>query len=251
MSTSSSDLAGTYLDLCLGVLSRVKAEQMEKIAEAAKIIADAIAGRHTFFAFGCTHSNLPVQDVFYRAGGLMLVNPIFPPGLALDVRPPTMTSEMERLEGYGQVFFQHVPAKPGDVLLLISTSGRNAVPVDIALEAKQRGMKLIVITSLAYSQAVSSRHPSGKKVYELGDVVLDNYSPKGDAVLSVEGLPQKTGSTSGVVGSVLMHAIISQVVQNLVDAGLTPPIYLSGNLDGGAEHNARMLEAYRDRIFYL
>jgi uncharacterized phosphosugar-binding protein len=144
-----------------------------------------------------------------------------------------------------------VPAKAGDVLILLSTSGRNAVPVDIALEAKRRGMTLIVITSLAYSEGVRSRHSSGKKVYELADIVLDNYSPKGDAVLSVEGLPQKTGSTSGVVGTVLMHAIVSQVVQNLVDAGITPPIYLSGNLDEGAEHNERMLETYRDRIFYL
>jgi len=137
------------------------------------------------------------------------------------------------------------------VLILISTSGRNPVPIEVAVEAKARGLTLIVITSLEYSRGVSSRDPSGRKAYELADLVLDNYSPKGDAVLALEGLSQKTGSTSGVVASVIMHAIVSQVVENLVARGFAPPIYMSGNLDGGAEHNARMLAAYKDHIFYM
>jgi len=137
------------------------------------------------------------------------------------------------------------------VLILISTSGRNPAPIEVAIEAKARGLTLIVITSLEYSRGVSSRDPSGRKAYELADLVLDNYSPKGDAVLALEGLPQKTGSTSGVVASVIMHAIVSQVVENLVARGFAPPIYMSGNLDGGAEHNARMLAAYKDHIFYM
>ena len=181
----------------------------------------------------------------------MLINPIFAPGLTLDVRPPTMTSRIERLEGYGRLIMQNVPAGEGDVLVLISVSGRNAVPVEVAMETKERGMKLIVITALDYTKNVTSRHSSGKKVYELADLVLDNYSPKGDAILELEGLPQKTGATSGIAASVIMHAIVSQVVENLINKGITPPIYMSGNLDGGAEYNERMLKEYRDRIFYL
>ena len=244
-------LAERYLQIVLQTIQRVHDEQLDKIEEAARIIAAAIVEGHSFFAFGCTHSNLPVQEVFYRAGGFMLVNPIFPPGLSLDVRPPTMTSQVEQMEGYGRLIFQNVPARPGDVLILISTSGRNAVPVEVAQEAKARGMTVIAITSLEYSRSVSPRNASGKKVYELADLVLDNYSPRGDAVLEVQGLAQKTGSTSGVIASAMMHAIISQVVENLVQAGFTPPVYLSGNLDGGAEHNRTMLERYRERIFYL
>ena len=244
-------LAQSYINTCLTVLQRLQDEQMDKIEEAARIIADAIAEGHSFFAFGCTHSNLPVQEVFYRAGGLMLVNPIFPPGLSLDARPPTMTSQMEQMEGYGRLIFRNVPAKEGDVLVLISTSGRNAVPIEVAMEAKKRGLTVIAITALEYSRSLTSRHSSGKKVYELADLVLDNYSPRGDAVLELEGLPQKTGSTSGVVASVMMHAIISQVVENLMAKGFAPPIYMSGNLDGGAEHNEHMLKAYKDRIFYM
>ncbi len=244
-------LAQSYINTCLTMLQRLRDEQMDKIQEAARIIAEAIIGGHSFFAFGCTHSNLPVQEVFYRAGGLMLVNPIFPPGLSLDTRPPTMTSQMEQMEGYGRLIFRNVPAKEGDVLVLISTSGRNAVPIEVAMEAKKRGLTVIAITALDYSRSLTSRHSSGKKVYELADLVLDNYSPRGDAALELEGLPQKTGSTSGVVASVMMHAIISQVVENLMAKGFAPPIYMSGNLDGGAEHNEHMLEAYKDRIFYM
>lgn len=244
-------LAQSYINTCLTMLQRLRDEQMGKIQEAARIIAEAIIGGHSFFAFGCTHSNLPVQEVFYRAGGLMLVNPIFPPGLSLDTRPPTMTSQMEQMEGYGRLIFRNVPAKEGDVLVLISTSGRNAVPIEVAMEAKKRGLTVIAITALDYSRSLTSRHSSGKKVYELADLVLDNYSPRGDAALELEGLPQKTGSTSGVVASVMMHAIISQVVENLMAKGFAPPIYMSGNLDGGAEHNEHMLEAYKDRIFYM
>jgi len=244
-------LAQSYINTCLIVLQRLQDEQMDKIEEAARTIAEAIVEGHSFFAFGCTHSNLPVQEVFYRAGGLMLVNPIFPPGLSLDTRPPTMTSQMEQMEGYGRLIFRNVPAKEGDVLVLISTSGRNAVPIEVAMEAKKRGLTVIAITALEYSRSLTSRHSSGKKVYELADLVLDNYSPRGDAVLELEGLPQKTGSTSGVVASVMMHAIISQVVENLIAKGFAPPIYMSGNLDGGAEHNEHMLKAYKERIFYM
>jgi len=244
-------LARNYINICLNMLQRLRDEQMDKIQEAARIIAEAIINGHSFFAFGCTHSNLPVQEVFYRAGGLMLVNPIFPPGLSLDTRPPTMTSQMEQMEGYGRLIFRNVPAKEGDVLVLISTSGRNAVPIEVAMEAKKRGLTVIAITALDYSRSLTSRHSSGKKVYELADLVLDNYSPRGDAALELEGLPQKTGSTSGVVASVMLHAIVSQVVENLMAKGFAPPIYMSGNLDGGAEHNQHMLEAYKDRIFYM
>jgi uncharacterized phosphosugar-binding protein len=246
-----ASLGGTYIDVCITILERLRREQSDRIRRAGEIISAAIVEGRSFFAFGCTHSNLPVQDVYYRAGGLMLVNPVFPPGLSLDVRPPTLTSSLERLEGYGKLIFQQIPAHPGDVMVLLSTSGRNPVPVEVALEAKAHQMALIAVTSLAYATSVSSRHPSGRKVHEIADLVIDNYSPPGDAVLSVEGLPQKTGSTSGVVGSVIMHAIVSEVVERLVDQGITPPIYVSGNLDGGMAHNERQLQQYRDHIFYL
>ena len=246
-------LAEEYLNACIGVLRRIEAEQMDKIQEAARLISEAIVAGNTLFAFGCGHSSLPTQEIFYRAGGLMLVNTVFAPGLdGLSLRPPTMSSRLEQTEGLGNAVFDgKIPARPGDVLLLVSVSGRNAVPVEVAIRAKQAGMKLIAITSLAYSGSIASRHSSGKKVYELADLVLDNLSPRGDALLQVPGLEQRLGSISGVAATAILQAIIAQVVENLLARGFTPPIYMSGNLDGGMEHNERLLKQYADRIFYM
>ena len=106
-------LAIKYLEGVMEFLKRIKETQQENIEAAAERISQAIIEGHTLYAFGCSHSSLPVEDIFYRAGGLMLVNPIFAPGLSLDVRPPTFTSNMERLEGYGEMLLERVPIKKG------------------------------------------------------------------------------------------------------------------------------------------
>src|SRR5512139_1353538 len=153
-----------YLDKTIELLARIRDEEQGALDEAARIIADAVEGGHCIFAFGCTHSSLPIQDIVYRAGGLMLVNPIFGPGIAaLDTQPSTISSAMERLPGLAHVILDNSPAKTGDVLILVSVSGRNAVPVELAAAAKERGLRVVGVTSREYSGAVTSRHPSGKK----------------------------------------------------------------------------------------
>lgn len=244
-------LSKVYLKKVGEILKRIDREQSTKIEEAAEIICQAIIAGRKLFAFGCSHSSLPVQDIFYRAGGLMLVNPIFGPGLSLEVFPPTLTSQMERLEGYGGLLLDKVPIEAGDVLILISISGRNAVPVDMALRAKEKGMKVIGLTSLEYSTSFSSRHNSGKKMYELVDVVIDNPVPPGDALLELKGVPQKFCPASGVTSSAILHALIAEAIEKLVNRGFTPPVFLAANVEGGDEYNKKMLTQYRDRILYL
>ncbi len=240
-----------YLKQAAAILERIEATQSEKIGEAAEIISQAIADGHSLFGFGCTHSSLPVEDIFYRAGGLMLVNPIFAPGLSLDIRPPTFTSKLERLEGYAKLVLDRTPAKAGDVLILVSVSGRNAIPVEMAQAAKEKGMTVIGLTSMAYTSAFSSRHPSGKKMYEYADVVLDNLVPPGDAILEIEGLPQKCCPISGITSIAVLHALIAETIERLIAKGFTPPVYLAANAQGGDEWNARLLGEYKDRIFYM
>jgi len=244
-------LSKEYLKRAIEFLEKIKETQLERIEEAAEVISQAIIEGHSLYAFGCSHSSLPVEDIFYRAGGFMLVNPIFGPGLSLDIRPPTFTSKMERLEGYGEMLLERVPAKEGDVLILVSVSGRNPVPIDMARAAKEKGMTVIGLTSMAYTTQVPSRHSSGKKMYEFVDIILDNQAPPGDAILELEGMPQKFCPVSGIASTAILHALMAETVEKLMAKGFTPPVYLAANVEGGDEWNARLLKEYSDRIFYM
>lgn len=245
-------LANTYLSTVIELLSRLQTEEMDVIEQAATMIADTIEQGHSLFAFGCTHSSLPIQDLVYRAGGLMLVNPLFGPGItALDIKPTTISSGMEQMEGYARVILDNSPMKSGDALILVSVSGRNAVPVELAQLARERGIKVIGVASREYSEAVSSRHSSGKKMTDFVDILLDNKAPKGDAVLQADSVPQKFTPVSGVTSIALLQALIAATIENLISRGIVPPIFLAANVDGGKEYNARLLAQYRDRIFYI
>jgi uncharacterized phosphosugar-binding protein len=241
-----------YFDDLIERLQCIAEEEIPAIYEGAKMLSDAIAGGKRIFAFGCTHSSLPIQDLVYRAGGIMLINPIFAPGLAsMDTRPATLSTSIERVPGYAKAVLDNQPVQEGDVLILVSVSGRNAMPVEMAQEARKRGMKVIGLTSRAYTQAVSSRHPSGKKMYEYADVVLDGKIDPGDAVLEAEEVPQKFCPVSGVINTAILQALIAATVEVLLERGITPPIFLAANVEGGDEYNQRLLTEYKDRIFYL
>lgn len=245
-------LATQYFAEVLSLLSQIQEEEAPAIEKAASILADAIQDEKRIFGFGCSHSSLPVQDLVYRAGGLMLINPIYGPGIeALTTRPTTLGSAMERLSGYAQALLDNTPIQAGDVLLLVSVSGRNAVPVEMAQIASERGIRVIGITSHRYAQAVTSRHPSGKKMHDFAEVILDNKVPHGDAVLAAEGIPQKFCPASGVTSTALLHALVGATIEALLERGVIPPVFLAANVDGGEEYNKRLLRENRDRIFYL
>jgi uncharacterized phosphosugar-binding protein len=248
----ANSLFQQYLRSVIGLLERIAAEEQPAVEAAARKMADAVQNGRNLWAFGCTHSSLPIQDLVYRAGGLMLINPIFGPGIAaMDTRPATLSSEIEKLPGYARALIDNTPMQAGDVLIVVSVSGRNAVPIEMAELAQQRGVTVIGLTSRAYSGAVTSRHPSGKKMHDFADIVLDNKADKGDAVLAAEGMPQKFSPASGVTSIAILHALVSATIEELLRRGLTPPVYLAANVDGGKEYNARLLEQYKDRIFYL
>jgi uncharacterized phosphosugar-binding protein len=194
---------------------------------------------------------MPVEEMVYRTGGLMLVNPIYPHGMNLGVRPLPMTSKIERVVGLGRELLANSPAREGDALILVSTSGRNAVTIDMALLARERKIATIAITALAYTQGVASRHPSGKKLAELCDIVIDNGAPYGDAAVEIPGFPHKVGPLSSVTGCAIVNALACETVRLLVARGVTPPVFVSANTDPGDAHNARLMEENRERIHYL
>ncbi|MBI2440298.1 MAG: SIS domain-containing protein [Lentisphaerae bacterium] len=243
--------ADDYFQQALSALAQVARSQAKTIAAAAELLVEAIKGNHCLFSFGASHSFIITEELVYRAGGLMLINPIYPHGMNLAVHPLPLTSRLERVEGLGRELLAAAPAKHGDRLIITSTSGRNSIVIDMALQAKAMGLKTIAITSLAYSQGTKSRHPSGKKLAEVCDVVIDNGAPYGDAALAIPGLRPKVGPLSTITGCAIANALVCEVVAQLVKAGIQPPVFMSANQEGGDDWNARRLAENKARIFYL
>ncbi len=244
------DLARKYFDKIDNILKEAK-KQLPKIREIAKVIADVIENKGALYVFGASHAGMAAEELFYRAGGLMVVNPIFAPDLMLNVRPVTMTSEIERLPGYGNIILRNSGITSNDILIVASVSGRNAVPIDIAMEAKKMGIKVIVLTSIKYTTSVTSRHPSGKRLIDFADYILDYCGEIGDASLPVKGISQKVGPTSTVIGLTILNSLIVGVVDELSERGITPPVFISVNLDEGKKLNEKLMEKYEDRIRYI
>ncbi|MER3474911.1 MAG: hypothetical protein C4335_13015 [Armatimonadota bacterium] len=239
-----------YLDEIRRQLHLVEQTQKEAMERAAQAMADAIQNDHLIYVFGATHAGILAQELFYRAGGLACVSPILPPGLTCDVRPITMTSVLERHSGYAQIFMSEVPLEAGDVLIVHSVSGRNAVAVEVAQYGREKGALVIALTSLTYSKSVAPRAGT-KRLFEVADIVLDNCGVVGDAVVEIPGMRQKVAPTSTVIGAAMLNALVAQTVAILQERGVEPPVFLSANLDGGDAHNARLLERYRGRVLYL
>ncbi|TCL71582.1 putative phosphosugar-binding protein [Hydrogenispora ethanolica] len=240
-----------YLQHVREIGERVFREQSDAMEKAAAVMADAIAAGRTLYAFGCSHAGILVEELFYRTGGLALINPLFNPTLMLNTRPVTLTSRMERLEGFGREIVASSPLGRGDVILIHSVSGRNPASIDAALEAARRGAYVIALTNLAYSRQVTSRHSSGKNLYQLADLVIDNCGDFEDAAIAIPGLEQKVAPTSTAVGALIVNAILVELVAKLVERGIAPPVFHSANVDGGDEYNQRIFAEYRDRIHYL
>lgn len=240
-----------YFKQALNVIKEVARTQTAVIKSVAEMMVDGIVSGKSIFSFGASHSFIITEELVYRSGGLMLVNPIYPHGMNFSVHPLPTTSRMERVPGLGRELLDASPAKAGDILLITSNSGRNYVAVDMALRAKKKRLKTAAITSIAYSKGVNSRHPSGKKLCDLCDFVIDNCTPYGDAAVQIPGFPQKVGPLSTIAGCAIANALMTETISMLVAKGLTPPVFVSANLDGGDEHNAKCMAENRYRIFYM
>lgn len=240
-----------YIDIVIDTLKELDKKEDANITKASEIISQAIIDGKGIFSFGASHSFILTEEMVYRTGGLMLINPIYPQGMNLFVKPMTQTSQFERIEGIGFALLDQSPIKDGDVLLLSSVSGRNAVIIDMAKRAKERGIYVIGITSIDYSSKVTSRHSTGKKFTDYCDLVIDNMAPYGDSVVEIDNFPQKVSPMSSVSGLVIMNSIVAKVVDVLVKKGYEPPVFMSANLDGGDEYNKRLLDANKDRIHYM
>lgn len=240
-----------YINITSDMIKAAYDGQADTIKEAAACLAKTVESKNNVFVFGCSHAGILAEEVFYRTGGLAVINPVFFPAMMLNTRPITMTSSLERTAGVGKIIFEKNSIKKGDLLILHSVSGRNTVPVEMAITARENGVKTVCITNLKYSSAVTSRHPSGKRLFEVCDTVIDNKGDVGDAAVSIDGLPEKIGPTSTAVGTALINALVIDAVNKMIEDGIVPPVLMSANLDGGDEHNAKIFAEYKDNIFYM
>ncbi|GAA4968333.1 hypothetical protein ADK41_15670 [Streptomyces caelestis] len=243
--------AGRFLDAAIDLLRRIRDEEAESVAAAGALLADTVADGGRLFAFGAGHSSLAAQDLVYRAGGLALMNLLAVPGaVGVDVMPATLGSALERVDGLAGVVLASSPLRAGDALIVVSLSGRNALPVEMAVEARKRGVKVIGVTSVAYAARTTSRHSSGTFLKDHCDLVLDSGIAVGDAELTLDDVPAPFAPASTVVTTALLQAVMATAAAALADRGIEPPLLRSGNVDGGHEWNARVFDEYADRIFY-
>ncbi len=225
-------------------------QQDAEITQAATLLSTSLSTGGWIYACGTGHSHLLAEEIFYRAGGFARVRPLLLPQLMLHESATGSTDE-ERKEGYAPILFQDYVITKNDVLLISSNSGRNAVPIELARYASEMGAKIVVITNLAHSKSVTSRHASGLKLYQLGDVVLDNFGEIGDAALSLDGLDTPVGPTSTSIGTALLQAICVEATAQLLAQGIIPEVFASSNSDQGASHNDALLETYKHLVKIL
>ena len=239
-------VANAYFDELSARLTALKTGAAEPIAAAAAAIVETARKDGLVYVFGTGHSHMLAEEVHYRAGGLAFAVPIL--ATATMLHEGAVASTMtERTEGVAGPIFDRYPIAKDDVLFVISNSGTNAVPREAAHIGRRIGCTVIAITSVAYSTAAAK---GGEKLADLADIVIDNGTPPGDAVVALPGTELRCGPASTVIGVAVINAIFAEVAHSLAADG-DAPVYLSANMPGAKESNRALVERYSPRNRHL
>ena len=238
-----------YLEQVEIVLKKVIGTQGEKIEKAAAIVGDSLSKDGMLYVFGCGHSHIIGEDLFYRAGGTVPVCAMLDSDLMLH-GGAVKSSFYERMSGLAKPIFDRYCITQNDVLLVVSTSGINPVPIEMAMCAKEKGIPVIAIVSMAYVND-KSRHISGKKLHDIADIVLDNGVCHGDASVEIGNSGMRVGPISTLSACMIAQSIIVQADENMWKNGIVPPVYVSGNLPDGMQRNQALIDRYMSRIKHL
>ena len=228
-----------YLDVVGALVQRLADTEWPHIQSAAALICAAYRNGGKVHAFGTGHSHMLAEELFYRAGGLVDINPIIFDGLTVH-NDPELSTSLERLPGLAAAILDSHEISAGDVLIAGSNSGGNAAIVEMAHLARARGASVIAVTSLSHANSESARE-AGARLHDHADVVIDTGGRVGDAAISIDGFDKRVAPTSTVIAAAVVNTIVAEVVEQLVAAGERPGVYMSANLSGGDADNARLL----------
>ncbi len=208
----------------------------EKFAE--NLMNDKII--HTF---GTGHSHMLGIELFARAGGLGNVNALLDPD-TLTSFGAVRASAVEQISGMSDILYDSYRIEKGDIMLITSNSGRNAMPIEMAMRCKKEGIYCVAITNITQSSSSTSRHSSGKRLFEIADICLDNCVPTGDALMNIDGI--ETGAGSSIVTMFLINTIICEALKIVTEKGFKPYVFQSQNVDGF--NNDAIYSKYKNRI---
>jgi uncharacterized phosphosugar-binding protein len=245
--------ASEYQKRISEVSGKIWATQLKNIEKAAAAMAETISNGGLVHMFGSGHSVLPVQDMFPRYGAFPGFRPL------MDMRLMWMNVIgsggakgllwLERREGYAQVLFENEPIRKGDVMLVFSHGGLNAVGIEVLMEAKKRGLTTVAVTSMDNYGKREAVHSSGKKLADVADMVIDNCTPAEDALVKIEGWKAPVAAGSTVAFITIAMSIVAQVAANLAAKGKTPPVFVSPNVVGvPPDQMNRVYEEYEQRL---
>lgn len=245
-------LCADYLDRVTALMRSILDEERAPLDAAAARLADQIAADRLIHVFGPGgHSNLAAQEIFFRAGGLMHVAAILDEGTLLS-NGALRSMAMERTPGYGRVVIADRRLGEGDLLILVNAYGINAALLDAALEARSRGVFTIGVSSRRHAAETApehpARHPSRQNLHEVVDLAIDTKVPVGDAVMRLPSLGEPIAATSTFANAFALNTLVLRTVAKLVERGIEPPVWRSGNAPGGDDANARFLHRFRDRV---
>lgn len=240
-----------YLDAAQRIIERAARDQGPAIRAAAAAVAGALAHGGIVHAFGCGHSHLLAEEIFFRAGGLAAVNPILDRRLQF-FDGVLASTRAEREPGYARRLLERETIRPGDAAIVISNSGRNVTPIEMTLDLQSRGVTVIALTSLSHARAVTSRHESSRGLHEIADVVIDTGVPIGDASIALPGVSVRMGPLSTIAGAALLHAVMIEAAALVAQGGGDPPVLSSANVGETPETDLiRVLAPYAGRVRYL
>jgi uncharacterized phosphosugar-binding protein len=234
-----------YPDAIEKLQAELKRRNRDLVRRCAELTRSTVDGGGIVFVFGSGHSSILVEEAFHRAGGLIPVYPVLHDFISPHTTPK-ISGKLERLEGIAPILFARTGAKRGDIMWIASNSGINAAAIEMATSCRAAGVTTIAVTSLEHSRAQTSRHSSGRKLFELCDIVLDNACPPGDALVDFAGARAAPGST--IANCYLYNWVLAEACALFAAAGQRLPVYLSANLKGGDAHNEALEAPYRSRI---